>query len=104
LAVYGGQHATVDANVVGALGPIGFATEKSISQSLDAWGDLYLQPTLRWNNGVNNYLIYGMMNFPVGAYDPNRLVNFGLGIGPSTAAATRILTRRVAGNSRRLLA
>ena len=79
LAVYGGQHATVDANVVGALGPIGFATENSISQSLDAWGDLYLQPTLRWNNGVNNYLIYGMMNFPVGAYDPNRLVNFGLG-------------------------
>jgi hypothetical protein len=79
LAVYGGQHATVDANITGALGPIGFAAENSISQSLDAWGDLYLQPTLRWNNGVNNYLIYGMMNFPVGSYNPNRLDNFGLG-------------------------
>jgi hypothetical protein len=79
LAIYGGQHATVDANITGALGPIGFATEKSISQSLDAFGDFYLQPTLRWNNGVNNYMIYGMMNFPIGSYDPNRLVNFGLG-------------------------
>src|SRR5262249_16273540 len=79
LAIYGGQHATIDATITGALGPIGFGTERSVSQSLDAFGDLYLQPTLRWNDGVNNYLIYGMMNFPVGAYDAQRVVNFGLG-------------------------
>ncbi len=69
----------LDANITGALGPIGFATSKSVSQSLSAFGDLFVQPTLRWNQGVHNYMVYGMMNFPVGSYDPSRLVNLGLG-------------------------
>jgi hypothetical protein len=38
-----------------------------------------VQPTLRWNQGVHNYMVYGMMNLPVGAYDSTRLVNLGLG-------------------------
>ena len=42
-------------------------------------GDVFLQPTLRWNQGVNNYMIYGMMNLPVGAYDSSRFANLGLG-------------------------
>jgi len=79
LAVYGRQQANIDANVAGALGPIGFATSRSIDQSLSAFGDLFFQPTLRWNNGVHNYMVYGMFNLPVGAYDSTRLVNLGLG-------------------------
>ena len=38
-----------------------------------------MQPTLRWNQGVHNYMVYGMANLPVGAYDASRLVNLGLG-------------------------
>jgi hypothetical protein len=79
LAIAGRQQATIDATVTGALGPIGFAAERSISDSRTAFGDVFLQPTLRWNQGVNNYMIYGMMNFPVGAYDASRLANLGLG-------------------------
>jgi hypothetical protein len=28
---------------------------------------------------VNNYIIYAMGNLPVGAYEPHRLANLGLG-------------------------
>jgi hypothetical protein len=40
---------------------------------------VFVQPTLRWNQGVHNYMVYGMANLPVGAYDASRLVNLGLG-------------------------
>ena len=79
LALYGRQQATIDALLTGALGPIGFATERSVNQSLSAFGDVFVQPTLRWNQGVHNYMIYAMANLPVGSYDPSRLVNLGLG-------------------------
>lgn len=79
LAGYGRQQATIDANITGALGQIGFATSRSVSQEMEAFTDLFMQPTLRWNAGVHNYMVYGMWNFPVGAYDPDRLVNLGLG-------------------------
>lgn len=79
LAGYGRQHADIQANVTGALGPIGFSASRNVSQELAAFTDLFVQPTLRWNHGVHNYLIYGMTNIPVGSYDANRLVNLGLG-------------------------
>lgn len=79
LGLYGRQQANIDANITGALGPIGFATSRSVSQSIDAFGDVFVQPTLKWNDGVNNYMVYTMANLPVGAYDANRLVNLGLG-------------------------
>jgi hypothetical protein len=79
LGIVGRQQANIDATLTGALGPIGFAAAGSISDSRTAFGDVFLQPTLRWNQGVNNYMIYGMMNLPVGAYDSSRLANLGLG-------------------------
>ena len=79
LAVYGRQQARIDANITGALGPIGFATSRSVSDALTAFGDVFVQPTLRWNHGVNNYMVYAMTNIPIGSYEPSRLVNLGLG-------------------------
>jgi hypothetical protein len=79
LGIYGRQQANIDASLTGSLGPIGFATERSVSQALTAFGDVFVQPTLRWNQGVHNYMVYAMANVPVGAYDPSRLVNLGLG-------------------------
>ena len=35
--------------------------------------------SLRWNAGVNNYMTYIAGDVPVGAYDPNRLSNIGIG-------------------------
>ena len=37
--------------------------------------------TLRWNNGVHNYMTYITGNVPVGAYDSTRLSNIGIGHG-----------------------
>jgi hypothetical protein len=79
LGIYGRQQGTIDATLNGNLGPIGFAAQRSITQSLDAFGDIFVQPTLRWNQGVHNYMVYAMANLPVGAYDSTRLVNLGLG-------------------------
>jgi hypothetical protein len=79
LAIYGRQEANINASITGALGPIGFAAQRSVDQSLAAFGDVFVQPTLRWNQGVNNYMVYAMTNLPVGAYDSTRLVNLGLG-------------------------
>jgi len=79
LLIAGNQHASIDANVTGALGPIGFAASRSVSDSLFSYGDLFPQATLKWNNGVHNFMVYGMANLPVGDYDPSRIVNLGLG-------------------------
>src|SRR5262249_19492750 len=35
--------------------------------------------TLRWNNGVHNYMTYITGNIPVGVYDSTRLSNVGIG-------------------------
>ena len=79
LVLYGNVQGQIDANVSGALGPIGFATERSIFDERTVWGDVFFQPTWRINHGVHNYMVYGMTNLPIGAYDPTRLANLGLG-------------------------
>jgi len=42
-------------------------------------GDLYPMAGLSWNKGVNNGMVYLMGDVPVGAYQPDRLGNMGLG-------------------------
>jgi hypothetical protein len=79
LTLIGNSQAAIDANITGALGPIGFAASRSISDSLFSASDVFPQATLKWNHGVHNTMVYGMTNLPVGDYDPNRLVNLGLG-------------------------
>ena len=49
-------------SLAGALGPIGFVSERSVSDSLFSYGDLFPQATLKWNHGVHNTMMYGMMN------------------------------------------
>ena len=63
---------------IGPLGPIGFATQRSIDQTLWGLGDLYPQMTLRWDKGVHNFMVYGQAYVPVGAYDPMRIANLGI--------------------------
>jgi hypothetical protein len=79
LALYGDVRARIDASLAGTLGPIGFATERSIFDDRTIWGDVFIQPTWRINQGVHNYIAYAMTNLPVGAYDSTRLSNLGLG-------------------------
>jgi hypothetical protein len=73
---------TLSASLAGVpLGSVQFSRFDSISDSLWGFGDLVPQFALRWNAGVNNYMTYITGDIPVGAYDPSRLSNTGIGHG-----------------------
>lgn len=89
--VLGGQLmlsvATVFGDIVGSVsatltGPNGDVTLTLHRQDeVTGWGDILPQATLKWNDGTDNYMVYLTGAIPVGVYDPNRLVNIGLGHG-----------------------
>ena len=81
LVPYGRTQAEVDATLTGALGPLGFAISGGRSDLISGFGDPLPMFTLRWNAGVHNYLAYVTGNIPIGAYNPKRLANLGLGHG-----------------------
>ena len=62
-------------------GPNGEMISGSRSENLTAFGDLIPLFSLAWNQGVHNFSTYLTGNIPVGSYDPNRLVNLGIGHG-----------------------
>jgi hypothetical protein len=43
--------------------------------------DVYPTATLRWNQGVHNFMTYVTGDVPVGTYDSSRLANLGIGHG-----------------------
>jgi hypothetical protein len=61
--------------------PRGNSISGERSQSLTSVGDLFPQATLKWNQGVNNYMVYGTGDVPIGDYDKTRLANLGIGHG-----------------------
>lgn len=76
LAVAGHMKGSIDATLTG---PGGGVLSGSRTDTTTAFGDLFFQGTLKWNQGVNNFMTYWMASAPVGSYDPNRLANVGLG-------------------------
>jgi hypothetical protein len=81
MAVTGRMKADVDATLTGSVGPFGFTKSGSFGDSVSGFGDLYPQATMRWNQGVHNFMAYATGDIPVGAYDPTRLANLGIGHG-----------------------
>jgi hypothetical protein len=75
----------LDTSIAGTLtaqvGPIVATRNGVISDSLTGVGDLYPLVTLKWNQGVHNYMVYGFGDIPVGAYESTRLSNIGIGHG-----------------------
>ena len=43
--------------------------------------DLYPTVSLAWNAGTSNFMVYGTGDAPIGAYDPARFANIGIGHG-----------------------
>lgn len=78
LGVAGRNNASVAASLTG---PLGNTINLSRSEALTDVGDVIPQVTLKWNKGVNNILLYATGDIPVGAYDPRRLANLGIGHG-----------------------
>lgn len=76
LAIAGRNFASVDATLTG---PGGGSISGNRSEAITGFGDLFPQFSLKWNEGVNNYMTYFTGDIPVGSYDPDRLANLGLG-------------------------
>lgn len=73
--------ASIDGVLTTSIGGLTATRTGSISDSRFAWADLYPMASLRWNQGVHNFMVYGTGDIPVGTYDPTNLANLGIGHG-----------------------
>jgi hypothetical protein len=73
--------------VTASIPPFIFMRSDSLSDSVTGFTDLLPLATLKWNQGVNNYMIYGTGDIPVGAYNSSSLANLGIGHGTADAGA-----------------
>jgi hypothetical protein len=80
-SVYVRNAASIAGTLTATAGPIVSTRTGMLSDALVSAGDLYPTATLRWNNGVNNYMAYVTGDAPVGDYNPSRLANLGIGHG-----------------------
>jgi len=80
-----GMGALVGTNTTSAFGtvtgPGGRTISGSRSDSVFGIGDLYPTGSLRWNQGVNNFMTYLTGDIPVGLYDSQQLATLGIGHG-----------------------
>jgi hypothetical protein len=60
---------------------VAFLRRRNRTQDLTSYGDVLPEVALKWNQGVNNFMVYGTGDIPVGDYDPNRLANLGIAHG-----------------------
>jgi hypothetical protein len=79
LAAIGNVATNLQGQVAGSLGPFGFSKSGSITDAVTAPGDFVPIVQLRWNAGVNNFMLYGTGDLPVGQYDRTSLSNTGAG-------------------------
>jgi hypothetical protein len=81
MSVFGRNSVGIDGTLTTTVGPLVATRMGSLADSLTAVGDLYPTASLKWNSGVHNWMTYVTGDIPVGAYDPNRLANIGIGHG-----------------------
>jgi len=79
--VFGRNSASLAGMLTAAAGPLVVTRDGFLSDALTSYGDLYPTLKLKWNSGVNNFMVYAAGDIPVGDYDPNRLSNIGIGHG-----------------------
>ena len=77
----GWQSADLAGTLTATVPPFTVVRSDSINSSVTGLSDLYPSAALKWNNGVNNFMIYGTGDIPVGAYNSMRLANLGIGHG-----------------------
>jgi hypothetical protein len=80
-SIFGRDAASIAGTLTAAVGPLVTTRMGELDSALTSVGDLYPTATLRWNQGVNNVMTYISGDIPVGAYDPSRLANLGIGHG-----------------------
>jgi hypothetical protein len=78
---YGRSIAGINGTLTATVGPLTVTRQGAIEDGRDVFSDLYPEATLRWNNGANNWMIYGMGDIPVGTYNSGNLANGSIGHG-----------------------
>lgn len=81
IGLFGRSSASLDGTLTATLGPLAVTRNGFIGDSITSVGDLYPQATLKWNDGVHNFMTYVTGDIPVGAYSSTRLANLGIGHG-----------------------
>jgi hypothetical protein len=81
MGIVGFNDTSLNGNLTLSSGGAAIEKQGSISQTTTGFGDLYPQAIIRWNNGVNNWLVYGTGDIPVGDYSSTNLANIGIGHG-----------------------
>lgn len=84
LGLYGANSTSLAGTLAGTLaGPLGgtvpFSRSDAINSTVVGFGDLIPFYEMKWNAGVNNYMVYATGDIPVGRYDSMRLANLGIG-------------------------
>ena len=79
--ITGRNNTSLDGTITAGVGPFTETRSGRFDSSLTGFGDLYPQVSLRWNQGVHNFMTYATGDIPVGAYDSRRLANLGDGHG-----------------------
>ena len=78
---FGKSSASIAGTLTAVAGPIVAMRSGVLADSLTSYGDVVPTVSLRWNQGVNNYMVYATGDIPVGDYSPTRLANLGIGHG-----------------------
>ena len=79
-------------------GPRGRTLSGKASQSVQGFGDLYPRASLKWNEGVNNLMVYGTGDIPVGLYSKDNIANIGTGHGAIDSGGGYTYLHRQSGN------
>src|SRR5262249_27993700 len=77
----GHNSSSISGTLTASVGNITATRTGSISDERWGFADLFPQASLRWNSGVNNFMVYMTGDIPVGTYNSTRLANFGIGHG-----------------------
>jgi hypothetical protein len=80
-SIAGTNSVGLSGTLTSTVGPVTLTKTGAVKDSIAGFGDLYPKATMRWNAGVNNYMVYATGDIPVGAYESNRLANLGTGHG-----------------------
>jgi len=79
--VVGNNSTKLDGTLTASIGRITATRSGRITDAITNFGDLYPRASMRWNAGVNNYMVYLTGDIPAGAYSSTRLANLGIGHG-----------------------
>jgi hypothetical protein len=79
--VAGRASADINGTLTASVPPFTALRTDAINDAVTGFGDLYPMATLKWNQGVNNWMVYMSGDVPVGDYTNTRIINLGIGHG-----------------------